>query len=318
MSPRFAPGPHEVADGIFAYLQPDGGWGQSNAGLIAGRDSSLLVETFSDLAHTQRMLDAMRDATPASGDIGTVVNTHSDPDHCWGNQLLAGQAEIIASRAAAEAMLELQPALLEALKANTPAGTPQAEFVDVLFGPYDFSDIVVTPPTRTFEGELTLRVDDLEVHLVQVGPAHTAGDTLLHVPEAGVVFTGDIVFSGAHPLMWHGPVDRWIAACDHVIGLAPTVIVPGHGALSDLGAVRDVRDYLVYVRGEARARHAAGLSAEEAAWDIDLGAYAGWIDRERIVVTVDSLYRELDQDAAPANQPELIGKMARFRAEHAP
>jgi glyoxylase-like metal-dependent hydrolase (beta-lactamase superfamily II) len=318
MTRQFDAGPHEVAEGIFAYLQPPGGWGQSNAGFITGADRSLLVETFSDLDHTQRMLDAMRAASPGAGDIKTVVNTHSDPDHCWGNQLLAGQAEIIATRDAAEAMLELQPALLQTLKQHTPPGTAAGDFAELMFGAFDFSRVVVTPPTRTFEGELTLTVGEREIELTQVGPAHTRGDALLHIPDAGVLFTGDIVFAGAHPLMWHGPVDRWIEACEHVIALNPAVIVPGHGPLSTVSAVCDVRDYLSYVRDQSRVRYDGGMSAVDAAYDIDLNSYSGWIDQERIIVTVDSLYREFSDATTTPNQPELIGKMAQYRASHRP
>jgi glyoxylase-like metal-dependent hydrolase (beta-lactamase superfamily II) len=285
----------------------------SNAGLIVGATRSLLVETFSDLAHTRRMLSAIHDAAPSAGDIGVVVNTHSDPDHCWGNQLLADRAEIIASRAAAEAMLELEPAMLRAVAANAPPG-PQAEFAATLFGAFDFSDVVVTPPTRTFEGALTLDVDGLAVELTEVGPAHTAGDVLVHVPAARVVFTGDIVFALAHPLMWRGPVERWIAACDTVLALDPEVVVPGHGPIGGPELVRDVRDYLSYVRDEARGRYDAGMDALEAAWDIDLSAYAGWIDAERIVVNVDSLYRGFGASDERPNQPALIAKMADYRA----
>ena len=90
-------GLHEVADGCHAYLQPDGGWGYSNAGLVVGDGASMLVDTLFDLRLTAEMLAAMSHVTgPAP--IGTVVNTHANGDHCYGNQLVADR-EIIASRA---------------------------------------------------------------------------------------------------------------------------------------------------------------------------------------------------------------------------
>ena len=85
----------EVADGVHAYLQPDGGWGWSNAGLLVGYGASLLVDTLFDLRLTSEMLDAMTSVT-ASRPIGTVVNTHANGDHCYGNQLVKG-ATFIAS-----------------------------------------------------------------------------------------------------------------------------------------------------------------------------------------------------------------------------
>ena len=98
---NFERGAVEVAPGVYSYLQPNGGWGLSNSGLIAGATGSLLIDTFIDLERTRTMIDALAQAAPTAADIGVVVNTHSDPDHCWGNQLLAERAEIIASRAAA-------------------------------------------------------------------------------------------------------------------------------------------------------------------------------------------------------------------------
>jgi cyclase len=313
---NFERGAVEVAPGVYSYLQPNGGWGLSNSGLIAGATGSLLIDTFIDLERTRTMIDALAQAAPTAADIGVVVNTHSDPDHCWGNQLLAERAEIIASRAAAESMLELEPAMLRGFSAAAPPG-PQADFAAALFGAFDFSDVVVTPPTRTFEGALRLDIDGVLVELTEVGPAHTLGDVVVHVPDAGVVFTGDIVFSAAHPIMWKGPVDHWIAALDFVLGLEPSVVVPGHGPLAGPEILADVRGYLGYTRDEARKRYEAGMGAREAAWDIDLSDYAGWIDAERIVVNVDSLYREFAAASSATPQPLLLAAMADYRAEHA-
>src|SRR3954467_11115499 len=92
----------EVADDCHAYLQPDGGWGWSNAGLIVGDGASLLVDTLFDLRLTQRLLDSMA-AITLIAPIGQVVNTHVNGDHCYGNALVAG-AEVIASSATAHEM----------------------------------------------------------------------------------------------------------------------------------------------------------------------------------------------------------------------
>ena len=91
-TPRFpyTKGLHELGNGCFAYLQPDGGWGWSNAGLVTDAGASLLVDTLFDLALTREMLAAMRRATPAAARIGALVNTHANGDHCYGN--VAGAA----------------------------------------------------------------------------------------------------------------------------------------------------------------------------------------------------------------------------------
>ena len=77
---QYTKGLHDVGNGCFAYLLPDGGWGWSNAGLIADGDESLLVDTLFDLPLTAEMLDSMREAVPAAKEIGTLVNTHANGD----------------------------------------------------------------------------------------------------------------------------------------------------------------------------------------------------------------------------------------------
>lgn len=119
-----APTLSEVADGVFAWIQPDGSWGLSNAGLATGDESSLLVDTLFDLPMTRRMLDEMAPLT-GSAPIGTVVNTHANGDHCYGNQLLSGDGvEFVASEAMSEELTDVPAAMLGALVATglAPAG----------------------------------------------------------------------------------------------------------------------------------------------------------------------------------------------------
>jgi glyoxylase-like metal-dependent hydrolase (beta-lactamase superfamily II) len=126
------------------------------------------------------------------------------------------------------------------------------------------------------------------------------------------VFTGDILFVGVTPVMWAGPIGNWIAACDRITALGAETIVPGHGPVTDAAGVSGVRAYLEWVRGEATRRFEAGMPPADAARDIDLGAFAGWVDSERIVVTVDSIYRELDPSRQPASVLALIEGMAAY------
>ena len=95
------------------------------------------------------------------------------------------------------------------------------------------------------------------------------------------------------------------------------VIVPGHGPVSDKGAVRRMRDYLATVDEEARKRHAAGLSSWEAAQEIALDSFASLPDGERIAVTVDTVYREIEGDDSPRDVVELFGRMVRIERRFA-
>jgi glyoxylase-like metal-dependent hydrolase (beta-lactamase superfamily II) len=306
----YTKGLHELGNRCFAWLQPDGGWGWSNAGLVCDGGESLLVDTLFDLRLTREMLEAMRRAAPEASRIGTLVNTHANGDHCYGNSLVAG-ARIVASRASAEEMDELPPESMAALMKNAAALGPGGAFLARCFAPFDFEGIGHTPPTETFSGELRLRVGAKDVVLLEVGPAHTKGDVLVWVPGDGVVFTGDILFIDGTPIMWAGPVGNWIAACERIAALGARVVVPGHGPITDTRGALRVRDYLVFVRDEARKRFDAGLSPADAARDIALGDYGAWGDAERIAVNVHTLYREWSAGAlGRANALELFGLMA--------
>ena len=306
-------GMHEVADGVWAYLQPDGGWGWSNAGLIIEGDRSLLVDTLFDLKLTAEMLDAMRRTTSAAKDIDALVNTHANGDHWYGNTLVEG-AEIVASVSAAAEMLELPPERFAQLMKAAPGMGETGAFMARAFGAFDFEGIDVALPNRTFTGELELAVGDRRVSLMEVGPAHTAGDVIVHLPDEGVVFTGDILFHGGHPIVWAGPISNWIAACERILALEPVVVVPGHGPLGGPGAVADLKGYFELLTVEARRRFDIGMSAADAARDIDLGPYSGWSEGERVVVNVGCLYREF---GAPTqgDTGNLMAEMAAWAAE---
>src|SRR3954464_4823178 len=251
-------GLHELGDGLYCYLQPDGTWGWSNAGLIAADGTSLLVDTLFDLELTRAMLDAMRPITDRSP-IDTAMNT---------------------------------PQLVDALKHADALGPDFSAYITPIFGPFRFEGIELRPPSSTFEGRLELTIGNRAVHFLEVGPAHTDGDAIVHVPDAGVVFTGDILFVEGTPIVWAGPFSNWLGACDRILALDAPTLVPRRGPVSDASGVHDVRRYLTYVRDEAKARFDAGMDAEQAADDIDLSDFAGWGDPERIAVNVATAHPE--------------------------
>jgi glyoxylase-like metal-dependent hydrolase (beta-lactamase superfamily II) len=312
---KYTRGLHDLGSGCYAYLQPDGSWGWSNAGLISADGCSLLVDTLFDLRLTRTMLDTMADVT-ARAPIKTLVNTHANGDHCWGNQLLK-DGEIIASRACRDEMMEFQPSMLKAFVEADGLGV-LGDYARDCFGAFEFDGISLTPPTRVFEGTTSVAVGGKTVELVEVGPAHTLGDVLVFVPADKTVFTGDILFIDGTPIMWAGPVANWIAACDRILAADVETIVPGHGPITDKAGVERVRSYLSYVRDEARVRFDAGMPVADAAKDISTGDFSGWGEKERIAVNVDTLYREFGGQPERADTIRLFGLMAELSATLTP
>ncbi len=311
---RYPTGLEELGGGLWAWLQPNGGLGESNAGLVVGAGESLLIDTLWDLRLTETMLAAMAPLT-GSAPIRLLVNTHADGDHCWGNQLLHG-VPIIATEAAAQDMMREDPqrlrflsragARLNALgRACGPAGVslPGArQLVGIsafprMLAAYDFDRIALTPPTNTFTGRRELTVGGRRVELFEVGPAHTPGDLILHVPDERVVFAGDLVFAGLTPIMWVGPVENWIAGLDRILALEPRLVLGGHGPTTGASGVVAVRSYWEFVAGAVRQRLDRGFDAYSAARDVLHSPefaerpFAGWDAAERLVINAAIIAR---------------------------
>ncbi len=309
MKASHATGLQEVGDGLYAYLQHDGGWGWSNAGLVVDGESTLLIDTLFDLQLTESMLTAMRAAVPAAARIDTVVNTHANGDHCYGNQLVR-DARIVASERTAAEMTELPPAAMSALLEQAPAMGEVGAFFLRCFGAFDFSDIELVLPEQTFAGELVLHVGAREVRLIELGPAHTRGDTIALLPEERVLYSGDILFNGSHPIAWAGPVSNWISACKRILELDVEVIVPGHGPLAGPAAVRELQAYFEYLRDQAARCLAEGMTPVQAARSIALERWADWGEAERLAVNIATLYRELSPGAEEGNPLASFAMMA--------
>lgn len=296
-----------VGPRTYAFLQPDGGWGWANAGVVTGEDGVVLVDTFFDLANTDELLRSVRETTGLP--VSTVVNTHHNGDHCWGNQLVP-EATIVGHRRCREELLTgASPALLAALQ-DVPEADGAAGYLKRAFAPFDFSDIEITPPTVTFDDRLTLHQGTEEIHLAYHGPCHTLGDIVVWVPSDRVLFAGDLAFIGSTPLVWEGSILNWIATIGRLLDLEPEVIVPGHGPLTDASGLREMEAYLRLVVTEGGKLKDAGLDPLQAAREIDLGPFARWKEPERLALNLKRLWLELD--GRPAD--ERIDAMDAFGA----
>lgn len=321
--PAYPAGLYELAPGVLAWMVPNGSWGEANAGLVVGEGQSLLIDTLWDVQTTQQMLAAMQPYT-AQAPIQTLVNTHADGDHFFGNQLLP-EADSLTSQASLAEMGHTKPQsmiLLERIgkwlcllpgRRQKQAG----HWFQQMAAPYHFEEVVHTPARRTFQGETTLSIGGRQVQLIEVGPAHTRGDLLVYIPGARILFAADILFINSTPVMWAGPPANWLAALDKIDSLEADIIVPGHGPLTDKGGVAQVRAYWQFVEAQVRSRFAAGMGVYEAALDIvrsdafQQSAFAGWNSPERMLTNVHFTYRHLHGRTNPVKVPELLGIMRR-------
>jgi cyclase len=331
-APRFEGGLSEVAPGIHAWLQPNGLLGESNAGLVIGDGTSLLVDTLWDPRLTRRMLAAIAQLN-VQAPIKTLVNTHSDGDHWWGNQELAG-VEIVATEAAAAVMRTQSPremkrfgALARALRlaGSLPLPYPRrddiatiADYASEALEPFAFDGIRLVPPTRTFSGELDLDVGSRQVRLIEVGPAHTPGDLVVWVPDAKIAIAADILFIGVTPIMWTGPVEDWIAALELLLDLGAERFVPGHGPVCGTDEVQRLIDYWRWLDRTANRHLEAGRSVAETARELVLGdeivarGFADWLDPERALVSIRTIDAHRKQAVELPGPREVIDAFLRM------
>src|SRR5215211_6821664 len=164
----------EIATDVYACLQPDQGLGWSNSGFI-NRGGGLVIDTFWDLPHTRELIENYRRVWREA--VRKVVNTHSNGDHCWGNQLFE-EAEIIGHRLCAEAFSKERPQMLQMLRNAAASPDPAIAALAGKLAAWDFSDITPMPPTTLLEDRLELNFDGLAAQMIYLGPAHTSGDVI--------------------------------------------------------------------------------------------------------------------------------------------
>ncbi len=265
----------EVADRVFAYIQPDGTWYINNTGFVVGDESVISIDACSTERRTRAYRDRIASVTPAP--VTTLVNTHHHGDHTYGNFVFS-PATIVAQ----------ENCRAEMLAYGFPGNTGVWE-------PVDWGEVKVAPPTLTFTDRVRLWSGDRPVEVSYVGQAaHTSNDSLVWLPEQEVLFCGDLLFNGGTPFLLMGSVRGAIDVLTSVVAPIPArVIVPGHGAPCDHELITTVVGYLEFVLDTARQGIEAGLAPLDLAQQTDLGRYDGWLDRERIVGNLHRAYADL-------------------------
>jgi cyclase len=290
----------EIADSVFAYEQPPGGWCVNNAGILVGGDGVVLIDTVATEARAQ-LLRSVVDRLSA-GPRRTVVNTHSHGDHTFGNFVFGAAATIIAHENARTEMDATGLALTG------------------LWPEVDWGNVEVTLPSVTIRDTLTVHIGDKVAELIHVGPAHTRGDIVVWLPEDRVLFAGDVLMSDVTPFHLFGSVRGGLAAIERLRALRPRTVVCGHGPVCGPKVLDDCAEYLEWVRELATWGESAGHSPLATAREAGTSRFQQLTDPERTVGNLHRAYAELgDQElGVPLDNAAIFGEMVTYNDGNLP
>ena len=218
----------EVGDRVFVrrYTFYD-----QNIGVILGDESALIVDTRLSHRQAEETIADLRTLTALP--VRVVVNTHGHSDHAFGNHSFR-PAEIWGH----ERCVTMIERTGDRQRAAVAAAIPDLAA--------DLAEVVFDPPDRTFTEFATVEIDPggRSVDLRYLGRGHTDNDIVVGVPDANVLFAGDLLENDATPFFGDGfPID-WPTTVERLVELATGVVVPGHGSIGDRGfAVRQMTEF---------------------------------------------------------------------------
>ena len=299
----------KVTDGVYAAVAKPGGLALGNAGFVIGDEGVLIFDTFSTPAALEELIREIQALTKLP--IKFAVNSHYHLDHTGGNQVLAARGvpifahdnvlkwQTTKNRRFLPASADLQKRRADAAKqlSDTPADQKDKRTqLERQIRRYDaMAAITLTNPTVSFSsGVVRLYLGKREVMLSTL-PGHTGGDVFAYVPEANVVFTGDLGWSKTLPNLVDATVSDWIPTLDQILTQYPKAkFVPGHGNVAEASNIKDFRDYLDDLRLRVKQGIADGLTLEQAKQQLKLPEkYKSFAFQNFATPNVEDMYKEL-------------------------
>jgi len=286
----------KVGDGVYAAVAKPGGIASGNAGFVIGDDGVVVVDTFFTPAAAEELVAEIAKLTPKP--IKFAVNTHYHLDHTGGNQLFVARGvpivahdnvllwQTVKNRRFLPSAEELQKRRDDAVAKKNDAAVRR---IDAM------KSIVLTNPTLTLgTGVMHLWLGKREVQLFSL-PGHTGGDVLAFVPDANVLFTGDMGWSKTLPNLVDATVNDWIPSLDKILATYPNAkFVTGHGQPATAVELRQFRDYLEDLRTRVKKAIADGLTLEQAKAQLALPEqYKSFAFQNFAQPNVEDMYKEL-------------------------
>jgi glyoxylase-like metal-dependent hydrolase (beta-lactamase superfamily II) len=310
---------NQIAEGAYAYMQV-GGWGFNNMAFVVSDGETLLIDTTSDIPMTKKMLGAFERANPAAAQINNLALTHWHVDHVHGACMpVFRDSRIICTETVEDYMANLPPkawlGMVESLQ-----GDAKVQMANLLGNHFDFSGLEPVFPTDRFNGRTEFKFGKQRVILTEAKPCHTASDTVVYMPDLGVVHMGDITSANSHQSLQYPGLRNVISILEEAASWDAAVYVAGHGPTMDVADVRDQLDYCRWLWGEAQRRFEKGMGQEEAADDLmhSLGDKRTRRGPIGLYLTMKMVFAELadrPNDHARKNYPRYLEDALRHARE---
>jgi len=235
----------KIGDGIWAAIANDEGLAGGNAGFVIGDGGVLVIDTFQDPRPAKALLGEIRKLTPLP--IRFVVNTHYHLDHVNGNDVFAAAGATILAHRNVRAWMRT-----ENIKMLDPPVTPEKKA----------RVASLTLPAVVYDSHIELYLGKRRID-VRYYPGHTGGDSVVSIPDAHVVFCGDLLWKEHVPNLIDASTQAWIESLDEMQkDYGQSTWVPGHGGVANGRDVLTFRKYLADLRAGIRREQAAGKSGE--------------------------------------------------------
>jgi glyoxylase-like metal-dependent hydrolase (beta-lactamase superfamily II) len=278
----------EIATGTYTAIAKEGGWAISNSGMFDLGHETLVFDTLLTPRAAKDLRLFAEYLFRRSPDI--VINSHYHSDHIWGNQAFLPGAQFVSTDLTRELIVtegaeELRyynahsAERLAQLQAVASAdGQPQAGWLSYYEAlNEELPHLQVCLPTITFDNRLQIHGTAGEAHLISFSGAHTGSDTLLYLPQQGVVFMSDLLFIGYHPYLADGNPYQWLKVLHEVRQIDADYFVPGHGPV---GTRADLDRLIAYIEHCIETSHMMvreGMGSDDYIELLTIPEeYAGW------------------------------------------
>ncbi len=244
-----APGVHVIADRRVPLVP--------NIGIVLGNDAALVVDTGMGPENGRKVLEAARRL--AGGRKLMLTLTHFHPEHGFGAQAFKGEAEIVYNAAQRDELAAKGAAYLGMFRTFGPG----------VAGALEGTEIVM--PDKVYDGaSKTIDLGGRTVEFSTYGLAHTKGDQVVSVPDAGVVFVGDLAEERIFPIFpWFPPddadidADNWMRVLAAIEAAKPRIVVPGHGSIGGVEILAAVRGYMLDLGPRVAAEVKSGKGKDD-------------------------------------------------------